>query len=53
VTLALRPTINFIVDPILQWLVPDTQFFVSPGTPPALARFAGPRNYAGQKIRIE
>jgi hypothetical protein len=53
VPLAMRPTINFIVDPILQWLAPETQFFVSPGTPPALARFAGPRNYAGQEIRIE
>jgi hypothetical protein len=53
VPLAMRPTINFIVDPILQWLTPETQFFVSPGTPPALVRFAGPRNYAGQKIRIE
>jgi hypothetical protein len=51
--LALRPTMNFIVDPILHWLAPDTEFLLSPGTPPALARFAGPRNYAGQKIRIE
>jgi len=51
--LALRPTMNFIVDPILHWLAPDTEFLISPGTPPALARFAGPRNYAGQKIRIE
>jgi len=53
VPLAMRPTINFIVDPILQWLAPESQFFVTPGTPPALARFAGPRNYAGQMIRIE
>ena len=51
--LALKPTINFIVDPIVQRLAPETEFVVSPGTPPALVRFAGPRNYAGQKIRIE
>lgn len=53
VRLALRPTINFIVDPLLQRLAPKTEFFVLPGTPPALARFAGPRNYAGQEIIIE
>jgi hypothetical protein len=50
---ALRPTINFLIDPIIQRLAPKTEFFVLPGKPPALARFAGPRNYAGQKIVIE
>jgi hypothetical protein len=49
----LRPTMNPIIDPILQALAPETNFFVVPGSPPALARFEGPRNYQGQKIRIE
>ena len=53
VRLALRPTINFLIDPVVQRLAPTTEFFVQPGTPPAVARFAGPRNYAGQKILIE
>jgi len=38
VRFALRPTVNWLIDP---------------GAPPGLARFDGPRNYAGQKIRIE
>jgi len=49
----LRPTINWLVDPIVRMFAPETQFLVQPGTPPSLARFQGPRNYAGQKIRIE
>jgi len=53
VTFLLRPTVNFIVDPIVHAMAPDTTFLVLPGTPPALARFEGPRNYAQQKIRIE
>jgi hypothetical protein len=53
VRFALRPTINLLIDPIVQRLAPKTEFFVQPGTPPAIARFAGPRNYAGQKILIE
>jgi hypothetical protein len=32
---------------------PETSFLVQSGTPPGLARFEGPRNYAEQKIRIE
>lgn len=51
--LALRPTVNWLVDPIIRAFAPDTSFFLQPGAPPALARFEGPRNYAGQKIRIE
>lgn len=47
------PTVNFLIDPILQRFVPQTDFYVAPGDPPTLARFSGPRNYAGQKIRIE
>lgn len=49
----LVPTVNFLVDPILQRFVPKTEFFMDSGTPPALVRFAGPRNYAGQKMRLE
>lgn len=30
-----------------------TTFWVLPGEPPALARFAGPRNYAREAIRIQ
>jgi hypothetical protein len=50
---AMRPTINWLVDPIIQRLVPTTEFYVRTGEPPALARYEGPRNYAGQEIRLE
>ena len=53
VKLLLRPTINWLVDPIIQRIAPRTEFFVQPSAPPALARFEGPRNYAGQEIRLE
>jgi hypothetical protein len=53
VQLSLRPTINWVVDRIVQRIAPSTQFFIQPGTPPALARFEGPRNYTGQEIRLE
>ena len=49
----LRPTINFLIDPIIQAIAPETMFVVAPGAPPALARFEGPRNYQRQPIRIE
>jgi hypothetical protein len=50
---SLKPTVNFLIDPVIQRLAPKTEFFVEPGSPPAMIRFAGPRNYAGQMIRIE
>lgn len=50
---ALRPTINWLVDPIVHLFTPDTTFSVQPGTPPGMVRFDGPRNFAGQTIRIE
>jgi hypothetical protein len=50
---AMRPTINWLVDPIIQRLVPTTEFYVRTGEPPALARYEGPRNYAGHEIRLE
>lgn len=53
VNFLLRPTINPVIDPIIQALAPETSFVVAPGSPPALARFEGPRNYQGQKIRLE
>jgi hypothetical protein len=49
----LRPTINWLLDPIVHRLAPETDFFVDPGKPPALARYTGPRNYGGQEIRLE
>jgi hypothetical protein len=53
VRFALRPTVNWLIDPIIRMFAPETSFLVQSGTPPGLARFEGPRNYAEQKIRIE
>jgi hypothetical protein len=53
VRFALRPTVNWLIDPVIRMLAPETTFFVESGAPPGLARFEGPRNFAGQKIRIE
>lgn len=53
VRFALSPTVNWLVDPIIRIFAPDTSFFVQAGAPPALVRFEGVRNFAGQKIRIE
>jgi hypothetical protein len=50
---ALRPHVHWTIDPLLRLIAPDTEFFVAPGSPPALARFSGPRNYAGQEIWLE
>jgi hypothetical protein len=50
---SLRPTINWLIDPIIQRIAPETSFFVDSGRPPALARFSGPRNYGGQMMRLE
>ncbi len=49
----LLPTVNFLIDPILQRFVPKTEFFIDDAKPPILVRFAGPRNYAGQLMRLE
>lgn len=49
----MKPTIAWIIDPIIQRLAPTTTFFVKAGEPPALARYTGPRNYAGQEMRLE
>lgn len=49
----LLPTVNFLVDPILRRFVPKTELYLDGGTPPALARFVGPRNYAGQIMWLE
>ena len=53
VRFALRPTVNWLIDPIIRMFAPETNFLVQPGAPPGLARFDGPRNYADQKIRIQ
>jgi hypothetical protein len=49
----LLPTVNFLIDPIVKRLAPTTLFFLQPGSPPAMVRFDGPRNYAGQRIWLE
>lgn len=47
------PKVNFLLDPFLKFLGPDTSFFQQAGRPPSMAAFAGPRNFEGQTIRIE
>jgi len=49
----LRPTINWLIDPIIQRIAPQAEFFVDAGSPPALARFEGPRDYSGKEIVLE
>ena len=49
----MRVTINPLLNPIVHMIAPDTNFFQTKDTPPAMVRFAGPRNYAGQEIRLE
>ena len=49
----LSPTIHWAVDPILRRVLPGTTFWVLPGEPPALVRYAGPRNYLRQEILIQ
>jgi hypothetical protein len=49
----LNPTVHWAIDPLIRAFIPASHFFVRQGNPPGLARFAGPRNYAGQTIRIE
>lgn len=53
VRFSLSPAFNFLIDPILRMFTPETDFVLHPGDPPALVRFEGPRNYMGQKIRID
>lgn len=50
---SLRPTVNWLIDPILRAFTPEASFLIQTGAPPAFIRFAGPRNYAGQEVRIE
>jgi hypothetical protein len=49
----LAPSLNRILDPLIRRIIPEAAFFVLPGDPPAVARFAGPRNYDRQPIRIQ
>jgi hypothetical protein len=53
VRFALRPTVHWMIDPIVRMFAPETDFLVQLGAPPGHARFDGPRNYAEQEIRIE
>jgi hypothetical protein len=52
-TYRLSPTIHWMVDPVIRMVAPAATFLILPGEPPALARFAGPRNYARQEIVIQ
>jgi len=52
-TYRLNPSIHWAVDPVVRMFAPSATFFMLPGDPPALARFAGPRNYARQEIVIQ
>ena len=49
----LSPTIHWAIDPVIRLVAPRATFWVLPGEPPALARFAGPRNYAREAIVIQ
>ncbi len=49
----LRPTMGWLIDPILHRFTPTTEFLMEPGDPPGMVRYEGPRNYAGQTIRLE
>jgi hypothetical protein len=49
----LNPTIHWLLDPLVRLIAPTSTFWIVSGRPPALARFAGPRNYARQEIVIE
>jgi hypothetical protein len=49
----MRPTVNPILNPIVHMIAPETNFYLTRTQPPAMARFEGPRNYAGQAIRLE
>jgi hypothetical protein len=49
----LLPTVNFLIDPILKRFVPETNFYVDGEKPPTIVRFVGPRNYAGQIMRLD
>jgi hypothetical protein len=53
VRFSLSPAINPLLDPLIRMVTPKTDFYMQAGQPPSMARFAGPRNYAGQMIRIE
>jgi len=44
-TYRLQPTIHWTLDPVVRLIAPRATFWMLPGDPPALARFAGPRNY--------
>ena len=53
VAFRLNPTTHWLVDPVVRLIAPRATFWLLPGEPPALARFAGPRNYLRQEIVIQ
>jgi hypothetical protein len=50
---ALAPSIHWTIDPVVRVFAPTATFWMLPGEPPSLARFAGPRNYTRQSILIQ
>jgi hypothetical protein len=53
VAFSLAPAAGGAADPGIQPVLVRADFLVLPGAPPALARFTGPRNFAGDRIRVE
>ena len=53
VHIELRPTIHWMIDPVIRLFVPSGNFLLMQSNPPGLARFSGPRNFKRQKIVIE
>ena len=50
---SLSPTVHWLIDPLVRAIAPRATFWMLPGDPPALARFAGPRNYLRQQVVIQ
>lgn len=53
VRIELRPTMHWMIDPVIRLFVPSGNFLLMQSEPPGLARFSGPRNFKRQKIVIE
>jgi len=49
----LNPSVHWLIDPMIRLIAPTSTFWIVAGKPPALARFAGPRNYTRQEIVIQ
>lgn len=53
VRIELRPTVHWMIDPLIRLFVPSGNFLLTDSEPPGLARFSGPRNFERQEIVIE